>query len=112
MVAQQDPPTKDNKGLTDLKFEDALVVGQEVELDYRSSMNKCSVDSDLGLLCMEGINWFGVIDMKQKKAVLEMERDSPINPWYARQSHQWITINQEKYLSVQVSKTEIKMFKV
>eukprot|EP01084_Bolivina_argentea_P118496 210235_1 len=112
MVAQQDPPTKDNKGLTDLKFEDALVVGQEVELDYKSSMNKCSVDSDLGLLCMEGINWFGVIDMKQKKAVLEMERDSPINPWYARQSHQWITINQEKYLSVQVSKTEIKMFKV
>eukprot|EP01084_Bolivina_argentea_P285775 490127_1 len=70
------------------------------------------MDSNLGLLALEGANWFGIVDMKQKKSIFEIKRDAPFNPFYGRQSHSWLTINNEKYVSVQISKIQIKMFKV
>eukprot|EP00485_Elphidium_margaritaceum_P019937 CAMPEP_0202729016 /NCGR_PEP_ID=MMETSP1385-20130828/185916_1 /ASSEMBLY_ACC=CAM_ASM_000861 /TAXON_ID=933848 /ORGANISM="Elphidium margaritaceum" /LENGTH=582 /DNA_ID=CAMNT_0049395269 /DNA_START=53 /DNA_END=1797 /DNA_ORIENTATION=- len=68
---------------------------------------KCSVDSATQLLAVEGLEWFGVVDMKQKKCVLDLEKGN-----VGHQSSFWLTIKDEKYVSVQVSKKEIVMYKV
>eukprot|EP00484_Ammonia_sp_Unknown_P023165 CAMPEP_0197042062 /NCGR_PEP_ID=MMETSP1384-20130603/18520_1 /TAXON_ID=29189 /ORGANISM="Ammonia sp." /LENGTH=64 /DNA_ID=CAMNT_0042473101 /DNA_START=1 /DNA_END=192 /DNA_ORIENTATION=+ len=64
MVVQQQTPSSDrNRSVTELKFTDALDVKQQVQFGwYRGNLfGKSSVDSELGLLSMEGNNWFGII---------------------------------------------------
>lgn len=58
---------------------------------------------------MESGGWFGVADLNKKKMILEMQRDCPSG--YGQNTHRWISIDQQKYISVQTAKHEIKMFK-
>eukprot|EP00485_Elphidium_margaritaceum_P009312 CAMPEP_0202696876 /NCGR_PEP_ID=MMETSP1385-20130828/10205_1 /ASSEMBLY_ACC=CAM_ASM_000861 /TAXON_ID=933848 /ORGANISM="Elphidium margaritaceum" /LENGTH=338 /DNA_ID=CAMNT_0049353183 /DNA_START=92 /DNA_END=1105 /DNA_ORIENTATION=+ len=94
-----------------LRFTEALNVGKQVKFDKFSgkSLYKSSVDSEFKLLAVENgrDKWFGVVDMQQNKPVFETQRESD-----AEQSHHWITVKGKKYLSVQMKKNVISMFKV
>merc|ERR1711879_969335 len=73
-------------------------------------MRKCSIDCDLRLMGMNGgsaydPDTFFCVDIKTKKIAFKHSA-------YGRYSHHWITINDQKYLSLQTTKTAITYFRV
>ena len=100
------------KGVKDLEFEPILSINN-VEMNYNSDrVGKCSVDSELGLLGIDGIDWFGCIDMSTKKCIFQMPRVAPRYDWYGRNSHHWVRVQDQRYISVQTKRNEIQMFKI
>ena len=68
---------------------------------------KCSVDSELGLLGLmvdDGCTFF-CVDMHSKKAIWKTEAQGA-------HTHHWVTIREQKYLSLQTKTNEVKMFTV
>ncbi|MCP4989293.1 MAG: WD40 repeat domain-containing protein [Colwellia sp.] len=119
-VSKQGMRSKSVKDVKELQFNPILNVKEEVSLNYnvhnpRSYMMKSSVDSDLGLLGIEGIDWFGVVDMKTKKPIFQMPRSSGTisgETHFGLQTHHWIKHNNTRLVSIQTCETEIKMFEV
>eukprot|EP00485_Elphidium_margaritaceum_P001827 CAMPEP_0202695166 /NCGR_PEP_ID=MMETSP1385-20130828/8824_1 /ASSEMBLY_ACC=CAM_ASM_000861 /TAXON_ID=933848 /ORGANISM="Elphidium margaritaceum" /LENGTH=722 /DNA_ID=CAMNT_0049351141 /DNA_START=68 /DNA_END=2236 /DNA_ORIENTATION=+ len=96
------------KDLSQLKFTELLRVGREVRLDYKDrDMYHCSVDSDTGLLGMEGWGWFGVVDLSRKMMIVSMKREQQI--YY---THRWLTFHEHRYLSVQTRRNQVEMWRV
>jgi len=98
-----------HKPLKDLSFEPILNVRDDVDLqvpgDYK--IKKCSIDSDLGLLGMSESrsNTFFCVDIASKQLVFKHSA-------FGRYSHHWLTIYEQKYLSLQTTKNTISMFRV
>jgi len=94
-----------------VQFTESLNVGKDMPeiLRYHGDkgMYKCCVDSELQLASMEGVGWFGVVDMQQKKMIKKWEKCGD-----GKQASQWLSIGQQKYLAVQLKANEISMFKV
>jgi len=95
-----------------LQFEQILNVRDDVELNHDATFFfKCSIDSDLGVLGMNGgvsdsdPDTFFCVDMDSKQLVYQHSS-------CGRYSHHWITINDQKYLSLQTTPNTINMFRV
>eukprot|EP00485_Elphidium_margaritaceum_P019464 CAMPEP_0202726786 /NCGR_PEP_ID=MMETSP1385-20130828/184789_1 /ASSEMBLY_ACC=CAM_ASM_000861 /TAXON_ID=933848 /ORGANISM="Elphidium margaritaceum" /LENGTH=764 /DNA_ID=CAMNT_0049393013 /DNA_START=111 /DNA_END=2406 /DNA_ORIENTATION=- len=108
------------KEVKDLRLTEVLNVGKEVSLpgykhEHNERIYKCSLDTDTGLLGMEGHDWFGVVDMKTKKPIWNLDRETNFGGQigsFGQQTHQWVTINGQKYVSLQTARNKIQMFKV
>eukprot|EP00485_Elphidium_margaritaceum_P018703 CAMPEP_0202728576 /NCGR_PEP_ID=MMETSP1385-20130828/185696_1 /ASSEMBLY_ACC=CAM_ASM_000861 /TAXON_ID=933848 /ORGANISM="Elphidium margaritaceum" /LENGTH=829 /DNA_ID=CAMNT_0049394827 /DNA_START=40 /DNA_END=2525 /DNA_ORIENTATION=+ len=114
MVVSENVKKTATKNVTDLKFKEALTVSKGLISCKDREMFKCSVDNDLGLLGMESNDWFGVVEMKSKQEVWSLKRSTSSRgvSRYGFQTHQWLNIGQQKYVSVQTGRNKIQMFNV
>eukprot|EP01084_Bolivina_argentea_P105697 189285_1 len=116
MVVTEYYDEKQEKDIKDLKILPILNVTKDIEkLKYtQQQINKSSVDAETDLLGMEGRKWFGVVDMHSKEVIFEekcaFEANYPRE--YGTHCHHWISINNEKYLSVQTDLNVLKRFKI
>jgi len=111
MVVREDDVEK-GKDLKDLQFEPVLNVRDDVELSSDSNyMYKSSIDSDLNLLAMNGgsnvtnPDKLFCVDMTTNEVIFEHEA-------CGRYTHHWITIDDQKCLSLQTTPNTISVFKV
>eukprot|EP01083_Nonionella_stella_P011622 32994_1 len=112
VVEADEEKVKQSNDPSELKFVPVFDIRelQNVKLQG-TEINKCSTDSSLGLLGVEaGPNRFLCIDIHRKEEIFNI--DLEISDYIGRHSHHWITIDQQKYLSIQTAKNIIKMYQI
>jgi len=103
-----DDEAEHHEKLKAMKFEQLLNVRDDIGLEDME-FGKCSIDSDLGLLGMhpdpDETEKFSCIDISNKKVVFQ-------HPASGRYTHHWITINDQKHLSLHTTPNTISLFRV
>eukprot|EP01084_Bolivina_argentea_P092154 165825_1 len=95
MVTKEAETETKTKDIKDLKFVPVLNFKQHVETNYSGDcFFKCTIDSELDLLALEGKKWFGCVDMKQRKIIFD--QNTTVG---GKQTHCWFRKNKQKYLS-------------
>eukprot|EP01083_Nonionella_stella_P000526 1494_1 len=114
MIVKEEDDNQHKKDMKDLQFTQVLNLARDVKLSWKGdAFRKCSVNTDLGLLGVESADkqrWFGVIDMDRKENIFEVQCNLTDN--YGRHSHNWITVQDRKYVTLQTAPNIIKMFEV
>eukprot|EP01084_Bolivina_argentea_P064195 117108_1 len=98
-----------SKDVTELKFEPILNVSTIDSKDSFRINGKCSMDKDLGVLAIETSSVIAAIDINRKK---EIFRESRSTDQYNLHSHNFVDIDNKKYLSVQTAGNTIKFFHI
>eukprot|EP01084_Bolivina_argentea_P027837 51717_1 len=96
--------------MKDLKLIPVLKVNKDIKMKNSGTfMCKCSTDTSLKLLGMENNKGFTCMDMESKEIIFEQELSLDEK---ARNAHNFIVRNNQKYVTIQTSLNTIKMFKI
>merc|ERR1719295_769467 len=113
VVMDEDKLERHQRKISAMKFEAILTVGSNIDLGIENDngqVNHSCIDSDFKLLGLTGesdykVDKFVCIDLETKKSIFQ-------HPAHGQYSHHWITINDQKYLSLQTTKYTLSMFRV
>jgi len=109
MVVQTEEDTADENevDINKLKFEPILKLEQDVRGSFGYQMARCTVQSDLQMLCIKE-SWgdkVSVIDVMDRKVLFQTVGFKKLG-----HVHKWLTFDDRHYLSVQSAKNEVKFF--